>query len=83
MTIFDKIDEITVDKKQSHQFRALFKIAFITGMAFAKNLEHVHPSNANFESLYRLYLSMCETEMIDTFRREMDDFEKGKETQLG
>lgn len=79
--IFEKIEEISLDKKQAHQIRALFKIAFVTGMAFEQTM-NVSPSVPGFDMTFHLYLAAMEKEVLATFNSEMKAFEKGLETEM-
>lgn len=81
--IFSKIEEISIDKKQEHQIRALFKLAFITGIAFSEAIPDVKPNSSMFDSVYALYLHSMDSELLEIFNEEMDDYEKGRETELG
>lgn len=79
--IFEKIEEISLDKKQEHQIRAMFRIAFVSGMAFEQTMG-VSPSNPTFDMAFSLYLHAMEKEVLQTFNSEMEAFEKGLETEM-
>lgn len=81
--IDERIAQISLDAKQAHQIRALFKLAFITGMTFTKNIPDVTPSAPLFESAYELYLHAIASDTVEMFDAEMRDYEAGRKTELG
>lgn len=81
-SIDDLIETISLDKKQAHQIKTLFKTSFLMGMAFNQNIPDMQPTSPLFENVYQIYLLACGADTVEAFNCEMKAFEKGQKTDL-
>lgn len=83
MTSIDSlIEQISIDAKQQEQIKALFKIAFVGGMAFREGFPQFSPGTESFEVFLKVYLLAASDELLKTYNDHMKEYESGRKTDL-
>lgn len=75
MTLSQKIEEISIDKKQAEQIKVIFECGFAIGIAFHQ-VTGINPNHEVYDTMKKKYMELIPEQIIETFDAIMREYEK-------